>query len=225
MARIKRGVHGLKHRRKVMKLVKGFRAARRRNYRVANEALLKSLAYAFRDRRVRKRDFRSLWISRINAAVRREGLSYSGLHARAEEVGRHPQSQGARRPGHLRPKAFGTLLDLAKQADAKSRLATSSLAAARAQKVYNLLRYEEDRPFCDGSLCRFSSCSDRRRRAPRDAPSPCRRRWLAGSTGSAFDVAPPSAAPPVSPIGIVGGRPVGLRSGLRLCHALAAPRR
>ena len=77
MARIKRGVAGLKHRRKVMKLVKGFRAARRRNYRVANEALLKSLAYAFRDRRVRKRDFRSLWISRINAAVRREGMTYS----------------------------------------------------------------------------------------------------------------------------------------------------
>ena|SRR5579862_4639136 len=79
MARIKRGVHGLKHRRKVMKLVKGFRAARRRNYRVANEALLHSLSYAYRDRRVRKRDFRSLWISRINAAARREGLSYSRL--------------------------------------------------------------------------------------------------------------------------------------------------
>jgi len=79
MARIKRGVSGLKHRRKVMKLVKGFRAARRRNYRVANEALLHSLAYAYRDRRVRKRDFRSLWISRINAAARKEGLNYSGL--------------------------------------------------------------------------------------------------------------------------------------------------
>jgi large subunit ribosomal protein L20 len=77
MARIKRGVHGLKHRRKVMKLVKGFRAARRRNYRVANEALLHSLAYAYRDRRVRKRDFRALWISRINSAVRKEGLTYS----------------------------------------------------------------------------------------------------------------------------------------------------
>ena len=60
MARIKRGVHGIKHRRKVMKLIKGFRAARRRNYRVANEALLHSLAYSYRDRRVRKRDFRSL---------------------------------------------------------------------------------------------------------------------------------------------------------------------
>jgi len=71
MARIKRGVHGLKHRRKVMKLVKGFRAARRRNYRVANEALLHSLAYAYRDRRVPKRHFRSLWLSRINDWVDR----------------------------------------------------------------------------------------------------------------------------------------------------------
>jgi len=79
MARIKRGVQKIKHRRKVMKMVKGFRAARSRNYRVANEALLHSLSYAFRDRRVRKRDFRSLWISRINAAARREGLSYSRL--------------------------------------------------------------------------------------------------------------------------------------------------
>src|SRR5271165_978891 len=79
MARIKRGLNKIKHRRKVMKLVKGFRAARRRNYRVANEALLHSLSYAYRDRRVRKRDFRALWISRINAAARREGLSYSRL--------------------------------------------------------------------------------------------------------------------------------------------------
>ena len=79
MARIKRGLNKIKHRRKVMKLVRGFRAARRRNYRVANEALLHSLSYAYRDRRVRKRDFRSLWISRINAAARREGLSYSRL--------------------------------------------------------------------------------------------------------------------------------------------------
>jgi large subunit ribosomal protein L20 len=79
MARIKRGLNKMKSRRKVMKLVKGFRAARRRNYRVANEALLHSLSYAFRDRRVRKRDFRSLWISRINAAARREGMSYSRL--------------------------------------------------------------------------------------------------------------------------------------------------
>ena len=87
MARIKRGVQKIKHRRKVMKLVKGFRAARRRNYRVANEALLHSLAYAYRDRRVRKRDFRALWIARINAAARREGLTYSRLIAGLKKSG------------------------------------------------------------------------------------------------------------------------------------------
>jgi len=87
MARIKRGVHKIKNRRKVMKLVKGFRAARRRNYRVANEALLHSLAYSYRDRRVRKRDFRALWIARINAAARREGLTYSRLIAGLKKSG------------------------------------------------------------------------------------------------------------------------------------------
>jgi large subunit ribosomal protein L20 len=87
MARIKRGISKIKHRRKVMKLAKGFRAARRRNYRVANEAVLHSLSYAFRDRRVRKRDFRALWITRINAAARREGLSYSRLIAGLKKGG------------------------------------------------------------------------------------------------------------------------------------------
>ncbi|HTZ54105.1 MAG TPA: 50S ribosomal protein L20 [Candidatus Acidoferrum sp.] len=119
MARIKRGVAGLKHRRKVMKLVKGFRAARRRNYRVANEALLKSLAYAFRDRRVRKRDFRSLWISRINAAVRREGMTYSvfmnGLKKSGVTLNRKAISELAIND----QKAFGSLLKIAKQAVGK----------------------------------------------------------------------------------------------------------
>jgi large subunit ribosomal protein L20 len=119
MARIKRGVQGIKHRRKVMKLAKGFRAARRRNYRVANEALLKSLAYAFRDRRVRKRDFRSLWISRINAAARREGLSYSlfmnGLKKSGVTLNRKTLAELAISDR----KAFGTLLDIARQAVGK----------------------------------------------------------------------------------------------------------
>jgi len=119
MARIKRGVSGLKHRRKVMKLVKGFRAARRRNYRVANEALLHSLAYAFRDRRVRKRDFRSLWISRINAAVRREGLTYSvfmnGLKKSGVNLNRKALSELAISDS----AAFGSLLAMAKTAVGK----------------------------------------------------------------------------------------------------------
>lgn len=119
MARIKRGSHGIKHRRKVMKLVKGFRAARRRNYRVANEALLKSLSYAFRDRRVRKRDFRSLWISRINAAVRREGMTYSvfmnGLKKSGVTLNRKAISELAINDS----QAFGSLLKIAKDAVAK----------------------------------------------------------------------------------------------------------
>ena len=119
MARIKRGTHGLKHRRKVMKLVKGFRASRRRNYRVANEALLKSLAYAFRDRRVRKRDFRSLWISRINAAARREGLSYSLLMHGLKKSGVTLNRKALADLAVTDSKAFGSLLNMAKAAVGK----------------------------------------------------------------------------------------------------------
>ena len=114
MARIKRGVHGIKHRRKVMKLVKGFRAARRRNYRVANEALLHSLSYAYRDRRVRKRDFRSLWISRINAAARREGLSYSRFIAGLKKGGVTVNRKALADLAVHDAAAFAQLLSLAK---------------------------------------------------------------------------------------------------------------
>ena len=119
MARIKRGLHGLKHRRKVMKLVKGFRAARRRNYRVANEALLHSLAYAYRDRRVRKRDFRSLWISRINAAVRKEGLTYSVFINGLKKSGITLNRKALAELAVSEPAAFGSLLKTAKQAAGK----------------------------------------------------------------------------------------------------------
>jgi large subunit ribosomal protein L20 len=116
MARIKRGVHGLKHRRKVMKLVKGFRAARRRNYRVANEALLHSLAYAYRDRRVRKRDFRALWISRINAAVRREGMTYSVFMSGLKKSGVTLNRKALAELAVSDSTAFGSLLKVARDA-------------------------------------------------------------------------------------------------------------
>src|SRR3984957_20230246 len=119
MARVKRAVGGLKHRRKVMKLVKGFRAARRRNYRVANEALLKSLAYAFRDRRVRKRDFRSLWISRINAADRREGLTYSVFMNGRKKSGVTLNRKALSELAINDTQAFGSRLQMAKQAVGK----------------------------------------------------------------------------------------------------------
>ncbi len=77
MARAVNGTISRKRRKKILKLAKGFRGMRSRNYRKAKEAVLKALSYAYRDRRVRKRDFRRLWIARINAAVRAEGLTYS----------------------------------------------------------------------------------------------------------------------------------------------------
>lgn len=79
MARVKRGVMTHKRHKKLFQQVKGFRGARSRHYKVAHEALMHALAYAYRDRRHRKRDFRRLWILRINAAARLNGMTYSRL--------------------------------------------------------------------------------------------------------------------------------------------------
>ena len=75
--RIKRGFKARKRRKKILKLAKGFRGGRSKLFRTAADAVDKSLMYAYRDRRQRKRDFRRLWIARINAAVRIHNLSYS----------------------------------------------------------------------------------------------------------------------------------------------------
>ena len=77
MARIKRAVNALKKRRKVMKLSKGYWGAKSKQYRAASEQVARSLRYAYEGRKLRKRDFRSLWITRINAAARLNGMSYS----------------------------------------------------------------------------------------------------------------------------------------------------
>ncbi len=87
MARVKRGVHGRKQRRTVLNRAKGFRGARSRRYRIANESVMHALQYAYRDRRRRKREMRRLWIVRINAAARREGMSYSELIHGLDEAG------------------------------------------------------------------------------------------------------------------------------------------
>ncbi len=75
--RIKRAVNAVKKRRKILKLAKGYYGNKSKSYRIAREAVMKSLNYAFIGRRRRKRDFRRLWIARINAATRQNGLSYS----------------------------------------------------------------------------------------------------------------------------------------------------
>ncbi|MGI6699848.1 MAG: 50S ribosomal protein L20 [Christensenellales bacterium] len=79
MARIKRAVNANKKRRKVLKLAKGYWGAKSKQYRAANQQVARSLRYAYIGRKLRKRDFRRLWITRINAAARLNGMSYSRL--------------------------------------------------------------------------------------------------------------------------------------------------
>jgi large subunit ribosomal protein L20 len=92
MARVKRSVHAKKKRRVILDRASGYYGNKSRSYRAANEQVMHSLQYAYRDRRARKGDFRSLWIQRINAACRLEGVSYSrfiaGLKAAEIEVDR-----------------------------------------------------------------------------------------------------------------------------------------
>jgi large subunit ribosomal protein L20 len=92
MARVKRAVHGRKHHRAVLEQARGYYGNKSRSFRAANEQVMHSLQYAYRDRRARKGDFRQLWIQRINAAARQHGMSYSrfvaGLRAAGVEVDR-----------------------------------------------------------------------------------------------------------------------------------------
>jgi large subunit ribosomal protein L20 len=114
MARVKRAVHGKKHRRAVLEQAQGYFGNKSRSFRSANEQVMHSLQYAYRDRRARKGDFRSLWIQRINAATREHGLSYSrfiaGLKAAHVEVDRKVLADLAVRDG----AAFAALVDVAR---------------------------------------------------------------------------------------------------------------
>ncbi len=87
MARVKRGVTTHARHKKVLKLSKGFVGRSSTNYRIALQRLEKSLQYAYRDRRVKKREFRALWIQRINAAVREQGITYSRFIAGIKSAG------------------------------------------------------------------------------------------------------------------------------------------
>lgn len=87
MPRVKRGTKRRHRRKKILKLAKGFYIGKSKLYRAAKEAVEKSLGYAYRDRRAKKRDFRALWIQRINAAARQNDLSYSRLMAGLKKAG------------------------------------------------------------------------------------------------------------------------------------------
>lgn len=116
MARVKRAVHGHKHRRAVLQAAEGYSGARSRHFRKANEQVMRSGQYAYRDRRARKGEFRKLWIVRINAACRERGISYSrfmaGLKAAHVAVDRKLLADLAVRDAD----AFGALVATSREA-------------------------------------------------------------------------------------------------------------
>jgi len=120
MARVKRGVVAKRRHKKVLEQAKGYYGNKSRSFRAANEQVMHSGQYAFRDRRARKGEMRRLWIQRINAASRQHDLSYSrfiaGLSAAGIEVDRKILADLA----VTDPTAFGTLVDAAKRATADS---------------------------------------------------------------------------------------------------------
>ena len=130
MARVKRAVASKKHRRAVLERAKGYYGNKSRSYRSANEQVMHSLQYAYRDRRARKGDFRRLWIQRINAGCRQHGLSYNrfihGLHTAAIELAPKVLADLAVSD----PAAFGALVERAKAAvDEKAANAAPSESA------------------------------------------------------------------------------------------------
>ncbi len=116
MARVKRAVHGKKHRRAILEQAQGYYGNKSRSFRAANEQVMHSGNYAFRDRRARKGDFRQLWIQRINAAVRQHGMSYSrfinGLKQGGVEIDRKVLADLA----VTDPTAFAALVEVARNA-------------------------------------------------------------------------------------------------------------
>jgi large subunit ribosomal protein L20 len=124
MARVKRAVHSKKRHRAVLEQAQGYYGNKSRSYRAAREQVMHSLQYAYRDRRVRKGDFRQLWIQRINAATRQHGMSYSrfiaGLKAADIEIDRKILADLAVRDA----PAFAALVALARGSTAEAEVAS-----------------------------------------------------------------------------------------------------
>ncbi|MDO8885550.1 50S ribosomal protein L20 [Candidatus Oleimmundimicrobium sp.] len=115
MSRVKRAVHARKKRKKILKLAKGYYGAKSRTFKAAKEQVTHSLTYAYRDRKTRKRNFRKLWITRINAAARQNGLSYNrlmnGLKLANVDINRKMLSDMAVND----PEAFSAVASVAKE--------------------------------------------------------------------------------------------------------------
>ncbi|MBD2162104.1 MAG: 50S ribosomal protein L20 [Limnothrix sp.] len=114
MARVKRGNVARKRRKKILKLAKGFRGSHSRLFRTANQQVMKALRSAYRDRRRRKRDFRRLWIARINAAARINGTSYSQLVGNLKKADILLNRKMLAQLAVLDPEVFGKVAEAAK---------------------------------------------------------------------------------------------------------------
>jgi large subunit ribosomal protein L20 len=116
MTRVKRGNVARKRRKKILKLAKGFRGSHSSLFRTANQQVMKALRNAYRDRRKRKRDFRRLWIARINAAARQHGMSYSQLIGKLKKANILINRKMLAQLAVIDPPSFGKVVALASQA-------------------------------------------------------------------------------------------------------------
>jgi large subunit ribosomal protein L20 len=116
MTRVKRGNVARKRRKKILKLAKGFRGSHSKLFRTANQQVMKALRNAYRDRRKKKRDFRRLWITRINAAARLNGLSYSKLINQLQKADITLNRKVLAQLAMVDPAAFAKIVETAKQA-------------------------------------------------------------------------------------------------------------
>ncbi|HDN84182.1 50S ribosomal protein L20 [Candidatus Aerophobetes bacterium] len=115
MSRVKRGIIHTKRRKKVLRLAKGYRGGRSKLYTQAKEAVKKSLFHSYIGRRKKKRDFRRLWIARINAAVRREGISYSRFIRGLKEANINLNRKVLSELAISEPQEFSRLVEVAKK--------------------------------------------------------------------------------------------------------------
>lgn len=130
MPRVKRGVTTHRRHKAVLERARGFRGRRKNVYRVAKQAVMKAEQYAYRDRRQRRRDFRSLWIARINAAARMHNLTYSQFIAGIKKGGVELDRKMLAELAVSNAGAFGKLAEVAKAHGAASVSSTSAAAAA-----------------------------------------------------------------------------------------------
>jgi len=116
MTRVKRGNVARKRRKKILKLAKGFRGSHSRLFKMANQQVMKALRNAYRDRRKRKRDFRRLWIARINAATRQHGVSYSKFMGQLKQADIQLNRKMLAQLAATDPDSFSKIVELAGKA-------------------------------------------------------------------------------------------------------------